>query len=129
MIMRLLWILLSLSLLSSSVFADVVIQGFKMPESVAQDKDGNIYVSEIGERDVDKDGKITMIDKSGNLTTIVDDLYDPKGLVLFDNKIYVTDRDVVVEVDIENKTSLSGVKVIPCGFLTPIEYISGSQSG
>ena len=91
--MRLLWILLSLSLLSSSVFADVVIQGFKMPESVAQDKDGNIYVSEIGERDVDKDGKITMIDKSGNLTTIVDDLYDPKGLVLFDNKIYAADRD------------------------------------
>jgi gluconolactonase len=105
MTMRLLWILLSLSLLSSSVFADVVIQGFKMPESVAQDKDGNIYVSEIGERDVDKDGKITMIDKNGKLTTIVDDLYDPKGLVLFDNKLYVTDRDVVVEVDIENKTS------------------------
>src|SRR6056300_244912 len=102
MIMRLLWILLSLSLLSNSVFADVVIEGFKMPESVAQDKDGNIYVSEIGERDIDKDGKITMIDNSGNLTTIVDDLYDPKGLVLFDNKIYVTDRDVVVEVDIEN---------------------------
>ena len=76
-----------------------------MPESVAQDKDGNIYISEIGERDVDKDGKITMIDKNGDLITIVDDLYDPKGLVLFDNKIYVTDRDVVVEVDIENNTS------------------------
>ena len=75
--MKLLWILLSLSMLSSSVFANVVIDGFKMPESVAQDKDGNIYVSEIGERDVDKDGKITMIDKSGKRITIVDDLYDP----------------------------------------------------
>mgnify|MGYP005995985491 CR=1 FL=1 len=75
-------------MLSSSVFADVVIDGFKMPESVAQDKDGNIYVSEIGERDVDKDGKITMIDKSGKRITIVDDLYDPKGLVLFGNKLH-----------------------------------------
>ena len=103
--MKLLWILLSLSMLSSSVFADVVIDGFKMPESVAQDKDGNIYVSEIGERDVDKDGKITMIDKSGKRITIVDDLYDPKGLVLFDNKLYVTDRDVVVEVDLKSKSS------------------------
>jgi len=103
--MKLLWILLSLSMLSSSVFADVVIDGFKMPESVAQDKDGNIYVSEIGERDVDKDGKITMIDKSGKRITIVDDLYDPKGLVLFGNKLYVTDRDVVVEVDLKSKSS------------------------
>ena len=103
--MKLLWILLGLSMLSSSVFADVVIDGFKMPESVAQDKDGNIYVSEIGERDVDKDGKITMIDKSGKRITIVDDLYDPKGLVLFDNKLYVTDRDVVVEVDLKSKSS------------------------
>ena len=64
--MKLLWILLSLSMLSSSVFADAVIDGFKMPESVAQDKDGNIYVSEIGERDVDKDGKITMMIKVEN---------------------------------------------------------------
>ena len=103
--MKLLWILLSLCMLSSSVFADVVIDGFKMPESVAQDKDGNIYVSEIGERDVDKDGKITMIDKSGKRITIVDDLYDPKGLVLFGNKLYVTDRDVVVEVDLKSKSS------------------------
>ena len=103
--MKLLWILLSLSMLSSSVFADAVIDGFKMPESVAQDKDGNIYVSEIGERDVDKDGKITMIDKSGKRITIVDDLYDPKGLVLFGNKLYVTDRDVVVEVDLKSKSS------------------------
>ena len=105
MFMKLLWILLSLSMLSSPVFANVVIDGFKMPESVAQDKDGNIYVSEIGERDVDKDGKITMIDKSGKRITIVDDLYDPKGLVLFDNKLYVTDRDVVVKVDLKSKSS------------------------
>lgn len=103
--MRLLLILFSFSLLPSFAIAEEIIDGFKMPESVIQDKEGNIYVSEIGERDVDKDGKITMIDKSGKLTTIVDDLYDPKGIVLFDNKLYVTDRDVVIEVDIENKTS------------------------
>ena len=86
-------------MLSSSVFADVVIDGFKMPESVAQDKDGNIFVSEIGERDVDKDGKITMIDKSGTRITIGDDLYDPKGLGLFDNTGCVNDRDGVGEVE------------------------------
>jgi len=104
--MKLFWILLSLSILSNTIYADVVYDGFRMPESVVQDKDGNIYVSEIGERDVDKDGKITMIDKSGKRITIVDNLYDPKGLVFFNKKLYVTDRDVVLEVDVESKSSV-----------------------
>ena len=39
-------------------YSNEVISGFKMPESVAEGLDGSIYLSEIGERDKDKDGKL-----------------------------------------------------------------------
>lgn len=80
-------------------FADTVYDDFQMPESVLQGNDGTIYISEIGERDVDGDGKITKIDPQGNRTTLAQGLYDPKGLVLFKDKLFVTDRDVVIEVN------------------------------
>ena len=41
-------------------------EGFMMPESVAEGPDGSIYVSEIGERDIDKDGKISKINSRWN---------------------------------------------------------------
>jgi len=79
--------------------ANEKISGLKMPESVAEGSDGSIYISEIGERDKDKDGKITKIDKNGNRSTLADGLYDPKGIVFYKEKLYVTDRDVVLEVN------------------------------
>ena len=78
-----------------------IISGFKMPESVAEGPDGSIYLSEIGERDKDKDGKITKIDKNGKVSTVADGLYDPKGIVFYNDKLYITDRDVVIEVNLD----------------------------
>ena len=99
MIRSFLFTLLSLPI---TLFAQTVMDGFLMPESVVQDQQGNIYVSEIGERDVDGDGKITKIDSQGNRSALVEGLYDPKGLVLFKDKLYVTDRDAVIEVNIND---------------------------
>ena len=79
-------------------YSDQKIYGFKMPESVAEGPDGSVYVSEIGVRDIDKDGKIAKIDKNGNVTILAEGLYDPKGIVFYKEKLYVTDRDVVLEV-------------------------------
>ncbi len=100
MIRSLLFTLLCLPI--TLVAQTTVMDGFLMPESVVQDQQGNIYVTEIGERDVDGDGKITKIDPQGNRSALAKGLYDPKGLVLFKDKLYVTDRDAVIEVNIND---------------------------
>jgi len=82
--------------------------GFSMPESVAEGSDGYIYVSEIGEKDKEGDGKISKIDKKGNITPFATGLYDPKGIVFYKEKLYVTDRDVIIEVDTDGSWSVFG---------------------
>ena len=74
--------------------------GFNDPESVAEGPDGAIYVSEIGERGVE-DGKISKINKDGSISIVAEGLYDPKGIVFFQDKLYVTDRDVILEVQLD----------------------------
>ena len=58
------------------------ITGLKTPESVVQDKDGTIYISEIGEFDKDGDGQITKVDKKGNITVFAKGMDDPKGITM-----------------------------------------------
>ena len=82
--------------------------GLSMPESVAEGPDGYIYVSEIGKKDKDGDGKISKIDKKGNITPFAIGLYDPKGIVFYKDKLYVTDRDVIIEVDTDGTWSVFG---------------------
>ena len=42
--------------------------------------------------DKDKDGKITKIDKNGIISTVAEGLYDPKGIVFYDEKLYSTQK-------------------------------------
>lgn len=74
------------------------ITGLKMPESVVQAKDGSIYISEIGERDKSGDGQISKIDAKGNVTIFAKGLDDPKGLTLIGDKLYVADKNRIVEI-------------------------------
>ena len=90
-----------LTIIFNVSYSNEIISGFKMPESVAEGPDGSIYLSEIGERDKDKDGKITKIDKNGKVSTVAEGLYDPKGIVFYNDKLYITDRDVVIEVNLD----------------------------
>ena len=87
---------------------EVIYDGLSKPESVAEGPDGFIYVSEIGETDKDGDGKISRIDKKGNITPFATGLYDPKGIVFYKNKLYVTDRDVIIEVKTDGTWSVFG---------------------
>tara|TARA_B100000768_G_scaffold180671_1_gene201257 strand:- start:1215 stop:2039 length:825 start_codon:yes stop_codon:yes gene_type:complete len=87
---------------------EVIYEGLSKPESVAEGSDGFIYVSEIGEMDKDGDGKISKIDKKGNITPFATGLYDPKGIVFYKNKLYVTDRDVIIEVNTDGTWSVFG---------------------
>ena len=85
--------------------------GFDWPESVAEGIDGHIYVSEIGERDKDGDGKISRIDKNGNISTFATGLNDPKGIIFYKEKLYVTDRDVIIEVNTNGSWSILGAEM------------------
>ena len=48
---------------SLTINANETFSGFTMPESVAEGRDGAIYVSEMGERDVDRTGKLVELIK------------------------------------------------------------------
>lgn len=90
-----------LTIFFNTSYSNEIISGFTKPESVAEGPDGSIYISEIGVKDKDKDGKITKIDTNGIISTVAEGLYDPKGIVFYDEKLYVTDRDVVIEVNLD----------------------------
>ena len=79
-------ILMSSTLIGCGSDLNKKYEGFMMPESVAEGPDGSIYVSEIGERDIDKDGKISKINRDGTIETVASGLYDPKGIVFFNDK-------------------------------------------
>jgi len=80
-----------------------VITGLKMPESVVEAKDGNVYVSEIGEFGKDGDGQISVIDKSGKPKVFASGMDDPKGLVFIGKDLYVADKARVLKVSPDGK--------------------------
>ncbi|HOY70128.1 MAG TPA: SMP-30/gluconolactonase/LRE family protein [Methylotenera sp.] len=82
------------------------ITGLKTPESVVQAKDGRIFVSEIGEFGKDGDGKITLIDKTGKTSTFAGGLDDPKGLAVIAGNLYVADKNKVLKITPEGKSSV-----------------------
>jgi len=84
------------------------ISGLESPESVAQDANGDIYVSEIGEFNKDGDGKITRISIDGKLSTFASGMDDPKGITFFGRSLYVTDKNRVLKVEPDGKWTVFG---------------------
>ena len=75
-----------------------------MPESAAAMGDGRIIISEIGEFGKNGDGKIIQILLNGDKKIIADSgLNDPKGLIVIEDSIYVTDNDVVKKVSMKGE--------------------------
>lgn len=100
------------------------ITGLKTPESVAQDKDGTIYISEIGEFGKDGDGQITKVDKKGNITVFAKGMDDPKGIVLVGKTLYVADNTRVLAVNADGAWQVHTAKTAfpsPPVFLNDIE--------
>ncbi|MGI9277041.1 MAG: SMP-30/gluconolactonase/LRE family protein [Endozoicomonas sp.] len=83
-----------------------VADGFKMPESVAYDAEKQkYYVSNIngGPLIEDGNGSISLLNMKGEMETadFVTGLHSPKGLALFDNKIYIADVKALVVADLQ----------------------------
>jgi len=107
------------------VVSDQTVTGFAFPESVAYDPQAKVlYVSQFGSelKSAEKDGKgrITKVSLAGKvleeqfLPAAGDILNKPKGLWVEDNRLWVTDIDVVWVFDLKTrrgrKLALPGVK-------------------
>lgn len=99
------------------------VTGMKNPESVCIGADGRTYISAIGEFGKDGDGEILVL-KNGKPETFTKDLDDPKGLVAFQQFLFVTDKDKVYRIDRTGKaTVLAAAAAFPIKprFLNDIE--------
>lgn len=87
---------------------DWELTGFENPESVVLDTKNNIlYVSNVNGAPTDKDGNgyISKVSLEGKIIQQkwIIGLNAPKGLVIYQGKLYATDIDEIVEIDIKTK--------------------------
>ena len=98
----------------------VVVTGLTNPESVAVDAQGNIFVSIIGERSRDGDGAVVKIDH-GKAVPFASGLNDPKGLVTFQGRLFVADKNRIWRIDGAGKAE---VFAPASAFPTPPLYLN-----
>ncbi|MDP3088691.1 MAG: SMP-30/gluconolactonase/LRE family protein [Methylotenera sp.] len=75
------------------------VTGLKTPESVVQDKDGRIFVSEIDGFGKDGDGQISVIE-NGVVRVFTQNLDDPKGLSIIGDNLYVADKTKILKISL-----------------------------
>ena len=121
-------LLVLLALLPTAAFAKeplpAKITGLKTPESVVQTKDCNIYISEIAEFGKNGDGQISKVDEKGNVTIFATGMDDPKGITSIGEKLYVADKNRVLEVNKDGTWQVYGAQMAFPGtpvFLNDIE--------
>jgi len=95
---------------------------FRVPESVIYDRDNDVvYVSNLNYEPRVKDGNgfISRMSTSGEILDLkwVEDMSSPKGLGIYDGKLYVSDIDEVIVIDItkgeiEERIVIEGAKMI-----------------
>jgi gluconolactonase len=91
-------IFLNISVLQAKSLYSEKIEGLLTPESVVQAENGDIFVSEINEFNKNGDGQIKKISPNGNVSIFAKGMDDPKGLALMSNKLYVADKNRILEV-------------------------------
>jgi DNA-binding beta-propeller fold protein YncE len=95
---------------------------FRVPECVIYDKDNDVvYVSNMNDNPREKDGNgfISRLSTSGEILDLnwVADMSSPKGLGIYGGKLYVSDVDEVIVIDIakgviEERIVIEGAKMI-----------------
>lgn len=114
---------------------------FRVPESVLLDTKNNVlYVSNIDGKPAEQDGKgfISKLNPNGKIVAIewVTGLDAPKGMGLFNNKLYVADLTKVVIIDIATGSISKSITIEGAQFLNDITvdaagnvYVSDSATG
>ncbi len=97
------------------------------PESVIYDPENNvIYVSCIGNLppgEKDNDGYIAQIDTNGKILNAkwASGLSAPKGMGIYDGKLYVTDIDYVAEIDLNSGEIMQKIDIPGATFLNDLD--------
>lgn len=94
------------------------VEGFSHPESVVIGKNGDfLYISNIGDKE-EGDGFISKVDPEGEIVNLkwITGFNDPKGLLVIDDILYVTDKTEFVKMS------------IPEGKIIETIPVEGSQS-
>lgn len=110
------------------------------PESVLFDSEnGLLYVANMNRsEDIEGNGFISKLNKDGSMIDIhwVSGLNDPKGMGIFENKLFVTDVTALVIIDIEKAHILETIPVDSANFLNDLAidkdgkvYFSDSGTG
>ncbi|HEY1188344.1 MAG TPA: PQQ-dependent sugar dehydrogenase, partial [Gemmata sp.] len=97
--------------------------GMTNPESVAVAPDGRVFVSVIGEFDKDGDGSVVVIE-NGKAVPFCSGLDDPKGLALFQNWLYVTDKTKLLRINIAAKAPKAEVFVAAAKFPVAPQFLN-----
>jgi hypothetical protein len=98
---------------------------FRVPESVIYDRDNDVvYVSNVNYEPRKKDGNgfISKLSTDGEILDLkwVEGMSAPKGLGIFDGKLYVSDIDEVVVIDIASGEIIQRIPVEGAGMLNDI---------
>ncbi len=116
-------------------------QGFSVPESVLYDAEGGfIYVSNIGGSPSAKDGNgfISRLSRDGKILSLrwATGLNAPKGMAISRGKLYVSDIDRLVEIDLRSGEIVGKYPAPGAEFLNDVAsdeegrvYVSDSSSG
>lgn len=105
----------------------------RTPESVLYDEESDmIFVANIGtfnKESKDGDGFITVLAPDGVVDELkwLKGLNDPKGMGVFDGKLYVSDLDEVVEIDIATAEILNKYPIDGATFLNDVTINSQGQ--
>jgi hypothetical protein len=117
-------------------------KGLSVPESVLPFlSEGILFVSNVGSNDPtskEKQGFISIINTDGTINNLhwITGLNSPKGMAIFQKKLYVTEVDKITEIDIERGIILKSYPVQDAKFLNDITsdmdgnlFISDSKNG
>ncbi|MBW1704970.1 MAG: SMP-30/gluconolactonase/LRE family protein [Deltaproteobacteria bacterium] len=101
------------------------VKGLRVPESVLYDACGNIlYVSNINGRPTEKNGQgfISKVSLNGKIEVLkwATGLDAPKGSAIHGNKLYVSDIDQLVEIDLKTGKILSKYPAAGAKFLNDV---------
>jgi len=135
------FILLSLCLYSQFTIEPQWASGkiFKIPESVLYDEENDcLYVSNINGNPGEKDGNgfISKLKTDGTIIELhlIDGLDAPKGSAVWNGKLYVSDIDKLVKIDISQRKMIQRIPIKGAVFLNDVAadnfgniYISDSS--
>jgi hypothetical protein len=116
-------LLLAAPLAPAAELPKPLVAGMTNPESVVVAPDGRVFVSVIGGFDTDGDGAVVVV-KDGKAAPFVLGLDDPKGLALFQNWLYVTDKTKLLRINLAAKEPKADVVVAADKFPAKPQYLN-----